>query len=125
VNNNGSGGSFCTQAANDAAQLSHLSSGLVTPGATPNVAAVKQLIATLDQAVDSLDSAAPSEIASDFHTLRSAYDQAASEAQSASTFQQLATVFTKLDNASLKSAATHVEDYFKNTCGITPPASTP
>jgi hypothetical protein len=112
------GGSFCNQAAGYAAQFSHLGSGLFTPGATPSVTGVKQVIAEVDQAVDSLDSSAPGEIASDFHALRAAYDQANSRAQAATTFQQLETVFSGLDNTALKASSTRVEDYFKNTCHI-------
>jgi hypothetical protein len=113
-----SGGSFCNQAAGYASQFSHLGSGLFTPGATPSVSSFKQLIAEVDQAVDTLDGSAPGEIAPDFHALRSAYDQANSRAQSATTFQQLEGVFSGLDSAALKASSTRVTDYFKNTCGI-------
>jgi len=118
--NNG-GSSFCTQVGTDAAQLSHLGSGLAaSPGAVPDISTYKELIGTVAQAIDNLDGSAPGEIASALHTLRTAYDQANSQAQSANTLQELSAAFIGLGSTSVKAAATSVTNYFKTTCGVNP-----
>jgi hypothetical protein len=119
-----SGSSFCTQAASIVAQFAHIGSTFqgTTPGATPNVNAFKQLIATVASAIDSLDSSAPGEIASAFHVLRSAYDQASSQVQSATSLAQVGSALTPLDAAAVKSSATTVKTYLQNSCGITTPS---
>src|SRR5438105_9432032 len=57
------GGSLCEQAVADAAQLRSLSTGLSgSPGAVPTLDSFKHQISAVTQVIDSLDSAAPSEI---------------------------------------------------------------
>ena len=116
---NNAGGSFCSQAAADAAQLRALSTGLATsPGAVPTLESFKHLISSVDQAIDSLDSAAPSEIASDFHAVRAAYDQLNTQVQSATTLQQIGTAASSLSAPALKTSLTNVGNYFNNTCHL-------
>lgn len=117
-----SGSSFCLQGAAAVAQLSHISAGFAstTPGATPDVASIKQLFATADSGVDALDSSAPSEISAAFHTLRAAYDQANSQVQAATSLEQLSAAVDGLSSASISSADDQITNYMKNTCGITP-----
>lgn len=117
-----SGSSFCVQGAAAVAQLSQIGRGFAstTPGATPSVASIKQLFATADSAVDALDSSAPSEISSAFHTLRAAYDQANSQVQAATTLDQLSAALDGLDTTSLHSADDQITNYMQNTCGISP-----
>jgi hypothetical protein len=115
------GGSFCDQTRAFIAQVTQLSSGLVapaTPGATLNLTAYKQLIVAIARAVDQLDGSAPGAIASSFHTLRVAYDQASTHAQSAATLQQIAAAFQVIGTPVVKTADDSVTNYLKNTCGI-------
>jgi hypothetical protein len=118
------GGSFCTQAVGFAAQLAAVSHGFssVSPGATPSVTAFKQLIAAADSAIDSLDSSAPSAIATSFHTLRTAYDQANAQVQSVTSFQQLSTAFASFSAPAVKDAGTAITSYMQTTCGIVSPS---
>jgi hypothetical protein len=101
-------------------QLSHLSAGLfnASPGATPNFVAYKQLIAGVTSAIDGLDSSAPSEIASAFHTLRAAFDQANTQAQSATTFAQVGAATGAISAPAVQSADTAITAYMKSSCGI-------
>ena len=119
-----SGTAFCVQAAATVAQLAHISAGFaaVTPGATPSVTSIKQLFATADSAVDTLDSSAPSEISSAFHTLRAAYDQANSRVQGAATIQDLSTALTGLSTTALTTADTQITTYLQTSCGIATPS---
>jgi len=119
------GGSFCDQTRSVIAQISQLGKSLVptTPGATPNVAAFKQLIGTVTSAIDQLDGSAPGEIASAFHTFRAAYDQANTTVQSATTFDQMSNAFSNTDTPAVKSAGDQITAYLKNTCGINPSAT--
>lgn len=114
------------------AQFAHVGSAfaVTSPGATPNVNAFKQLLASGTSAIDSLDSQAPSEIASAFHIERVAYDQANAQAQSASTIADVGKVFASFGQPAVKSAASQVSAYISAKCGIAPggattPASTP
>jgi len=122
---NGGGGSFCDQSKNVVAQLAQLGKSLTpsSPGATPNVSGFKQLIAAADSAIDSLDGSAPGEIATAFHTLRTAYDQASAKVQTATTFQEMSSDLAGLDTPAVKTASDQVTAYFKNTCGINPSAT--
>jgi hypothetical protein len=115
-----SGSSFCTQVAAMVAQLGHLTTGIysTSPGATPDVAAFKQLFAVVDSAVDALDSSAPSEIASAFHTLRAAYDPANAQVQSATTFAQVSAALSGLSVPSISSADKSITTYMTSSCGI-------
>jgi hypothetical protein len=101
-------------------QLTHLSAGLfnASPGATPNVVAYKQLIAGITSAIDALDSSAPSEIASAFHTLRAAFDQANTQAQSATTFTQVGAATSAISAPAVQTADTAITSYMKSSCGI-------
>jgi hypothetical protein len=103
------------------AQLSHLSTGFsgASPGATPEIASLKQLIATADAAIDALDSSAPGEIAPAFHTLRAAYDQANSQVQSATTLQQLGPAVSGLGAPAVATADASITAYMTTSCGIT------
>lgn len=115
------GGSFCQQILTFVGQIRQLSSGALggtSPGATPNPSAYKQFFATIASAVDSLDGSAPGEIASSFHTLRAAYDQANTLVQNASTFEQMGTAFSALDSDAIQAANTNVQNYLTNTCGL-------
>jgi hypothetical protein len=116
------GSSFCSSAANIAAQLSHGGTSLfgLSPGATPSLASYKQLIATIAGAIDGFDNAAPSAIASAFHTLRAAYDQANTAAQSANSLQEIGTAFTSLSTQAVKDASSAITTYMGTTCGIAP-----
>jgi hypothetical protein len=117
------GSSFCVQAAGTVAQLAHISTGFaaVSPGATPNVASLKQLFSTADSAVDALDSSAPSAIASAFHTLRSAYDTANAQVQSATTIEQLSAAVSGISVASVSAAGEQITGYMQSSCGIATP----
>ena len=120
----GGGGSFCDQTRSVIAQVKQLSKSVVTsPGATPDVTAFKQLLTTITSAIDSLDGSAPGEIATAFHTFRTAYDQANTKAQTATTFQEVGTAFSAIDTPSVKSSGDQITAYLKNTCGINPSAS--
>ncbi len=116
------GSSFCSAAANIAAQLSHAGTSAfgLSPGATPSLTAYKQLIATATAAIDGFDNAAPSAIASAFHTLRAAYDQANTAVQSATSLQGMATAFTSLSTQAVKDASTAITAYMTSSCGIAP-----
>ncbi len=118
---------FCAQMGAVVAQFSHAGAAFTgtSPGATPDVDAFKHLIASSATAIDGLDSQAPGEISSAFHTLRAAYDQANTQAQAATRFDQLANIFTGLDQGAIKAANQQVDAYLRTKCGITPSASTP
>jgi hypothetical protein len=119
------GGPFCTQVASVISQFAQLGAAFQTaPGATPNVNTFKQLIATEAQVIDQLDSSAPGEIASAFHTLRSAIDQANSQVQSATTFAQIGAAFSSFSSSAVTTANTAITNYFKNSCGISSSTST-
>lgn len=123
VGNNSS--AFCTQAGQVDTALTGVGSALAqTPGATPDLNTLKQLIATGANAFDSLDSQAPSDIASAFHTLRTAYDQANTAAQSATSVDQLSTTFASFGTPAVASAASEITAYIVTKCGFTPGAST-
>jgi hypothetical protein len=124
VGNNSS--PFCTQAGLVVTEIAGLGSALAqtTPGATPDVNAFKQLIAKGATAFDSLDSQAPSDIASAFHTLRMAYDQASTAAQSATSIDQLSTVFASFSTPAVTSAGSEITAYMVSKCGFTPGAAT-
>jgi hypothetical protein len=123
VGNNSS--AFCTQAGVVVAGFANLGTTLAptSPGAVPNLTSIKQVIATGAAALDSLDSAAPSEIASAFHTFRTAYDQANSAAQAATTIDQFTNVFAPFNTPAVTAASTRIESYLATKCGITPSAS--
>jgi hypothetical protein len=114
------GSSFCGQVVGLGAQLHHVSSGLLSasPGATPDVNAYKQLFATATTAIDGLAGSAPSEISTQFQTLRSAYDQLNSQIQRATSFTQLGTAFSTLGTPAVTSAAQAITAYMTNTCGL-------
>jgi hypothetical protein len=117
------GSSFCSAAAGIGAQLSHAATGLLgglSPGATPDLAAYKQVIATTTAAIDGFDNAAPGAIASAFHTLRNAYDQANTAVQSATTLEQMSTAFTSLSTQAVRDAGTAITTYMTSSCGIVP-----
>ncbi|MBV8445169.1 MAG: hypothetical protein JOZ92_04560 [Candidatus Dormibacteraeota bacterium] len=120
---NNNSGDFCTQAAQTVAQFSQISSEFQNTTQTPSVDSIKQLIASADTAFDSLDSNAPSAIASSFHTLRSAFDQASTQVQSTSTFDQMANAFDGLNSPNVQSASTQVDNYLQSTCHINPSAT--
>ena len=124
VGNNSS--PFCTQAGLVVTQIAGIGSSLAqaTPGATPDVNTFKQLIARGATAFDSLDSQAPSDIASAFHTLRMAYDQANTAAQSATSFDQLGTIFASFSTPAVTAASSQISAYMVSKCGFTPGAST-
>ncbi|MFI5313195.1 MAG: hypothetical protein ACHQ06_03440 [Candidatus Dormibacteria bacterium] len=117
---------FCTQAGALVTQLAGLGAALSqsSPGAAPSVTTLKQFIAAGATALDSMDSQAPNEIASAFHTLRTAYDQSNTAAQSATTLDQLTTDFAQLSTPAVTSAGDTVTTYMQSKCGITPAAST-
>jgi len=118
------GGSFCNQTRSVITQVGQLGRSVIpSPGATPNVTEFKQLLATVTSAVDTLDGSAPSEIATAFHTFRGAYDQANSQAQSATTLQEVGAAFSSIDVPAVKTAGDQISSYLKNTCGINPSAS--
>lgn len=116
------GSSFCTEARGIGTQLSHIGSSIVgsSPGATPDVTAFHQIIATVTSAIDALDASAPSEIAAAFHTLRSTYDQLNTQAQSATTLEQVSAMFASLDTQAVKDADAAITSYLGTTCGVTP-----
>jgi hypothetical protein len=117
------GSSFCSSAAGIGAQLSHVSTGLfagLSPGATPSLSAYKQLIATVSAAIDGFDNAAPSAIASAFHTLRAAYDQANTVVQNATSLQDISAAFTSLSTQAVKDASSAITTYMTSSCGIAP-----
>lgn len=114
------GSSFCVQVLSLGTQLKHVSNGFLSasPGATPDVNAYKQLLATATSAIDGLAGSAPSEISAQFQTLRSAYDQVNAQVQGITSFTQLGTVFTALGTPAVKSAADAITAYMTNTCGF-------
>jgi hypothetical protein len=99
-----------------------VSSGFLSasPGATPDVNAYKQLFATATTAIDGLAGSAPSEISTQFQTLRSAYDQLNSQIQGVTSFTQLGTAFSTLGTPAVSSAAKAITAYMTNTCGFKP-----
>ncbi len=117
---------FCTQAGLLETGIGGLGSALTqtTPGATPDLNSLKQLLAQGATEFDSLDGQAPSDIASAFHTLRMAYDQANTAAQSATSTDQLSTIFASFGTPAVASAASEITAYIVTTCGFTPGAST-
>jgi hypothetical protein len=118
------GGSFCDQTRTVIAQLGQLGKAIVpSPGATPDVTSYKQLLSTVAAAIDVLDGSAPSEIASDFHTFRAAYDQATTQVQSATTFTEVSAAFTTLSTPAVKAAGDHISAYLQTSCGINPSAT--
>jgi hypothetical protein len=107
------------------AQFSQLTAGLgAAAGTTPSLAGIKQLIATEAGLLDSLDSSAPSEIAADFHTLRTAIDQASTQVQGATTIQQIGTAFSSFSTPAFSSASKNVSNYVGTSCGIKTSSST-
>jgi len=131
-NNNGGGGSvnvgngsFCDQTKSAIAQIEQLSKSFVpaTAGATPDVASFKTLIANVTSAIDQLDGNAPGEISSAFHTLRTAYDQANTQVQTATTLEQIGNAFSTVDTDQVKAASDQISKYLQNSCGINPSAS--
>jgi hypothetical protein len=120
------GSSFCQQAKQVAARLTSLSSGLIgtSPGATPSLDSYKQLFATTAGAIDGLDSNAPGAISNQFHQVRSAYDQANQQIQSATSLQGMSAALTSVGGASLQAANTAISNYFTSVCGISSGAST-
>ena len=119
-------GSFCTQAASLAGQLAQASSAFAASGAgqTPDVNSIKQLIAADTAVVDTLDSSAPSEIASAFHTLRMAVDQGNAQVQSATTLQQVGSAFAVLNTAAVRSATQTISAYVKTCTGASASSTT-
>ena len=109
------GGSLCTSAQGNETALTHIGTG-ITNTTTPTVADFQQLVHSVDQAVDSLDSSAPSAIASDFHAIRAAYDQANTQVQGATSMQQISAAFSVIGSASLRPHITNVENYFQANC---------
>jgi hypothetical protein len=124
VGNNSS--AFCTQAGLAVTQIAGIGSALApaTPGGVPDLNSFKQLIARGATAFDSLDSQAPSEIASAFHTLRGAYDQANTAAQSATSIDQLSTIFASFSAPAVTSAGTEITAYMASKCGFSVPGTT-
>jgi len=118
-------GSFCDQTKSAIAQIDQLGKSFAptSPGATPNVEGFKTLIAQLTSAIDQLDGNAPGEIASAFHTLRAAYDQANTQVQTATTLDQIGTAFQTVDTDAVKTAGDQITTYLHNSCGINPSAS--
>lgn len=127
--NGGNGGDFCGNVASFITQFRQATTGLfnnISPGATPDVNGIKSLYQSIASEIDSLDGQAPSEIAADFHTLRTAFDQANTKVQSVTTFQQFDQAVAPLDTSQVQTADKHVQDYMQNTCHITPePSTTP
>jgi hypothetical protein len=74
--------------------------------------------------LDSLDSSAPSEIASDVHIVRAALDQANSQVQSASTLEQLSSAFAALSAPAVAAAGMHIGTYVSTACGISSTSTT-
>ena len=89
-----------------------------SPGATPDVNGIKQIIAAEAGLLDQLDSSAPSEIAPSFHTLKAAFDAASGQVQSATTLQQLGAAFSAFNTPAVTSAGTTISAYAKNSCGL-------
>jgi outer membrane murein-binding lipoprotein Lpp len=114
------GGSFCGQVVGLGAQLQHVSSGFLSasPGATPDFDAYKQLFATATSAIDGLAGSAPSEISTQFQTLRSAYDQLNSQVQAATSFTQFGAAASTLGTPAVANAAKAITAYMTNTCGF-------
>ena len=114
------GSSFCVQVLSLGAQLQHVSGGFLSssPGATPDVNAYKQLLATVTTAIDGLAGSAPSEISAQFQTLRTAYDQLNTQVQGVTSFTQLGTVLSGLGTPAVTSAAKAITAYMTNTCGF-------
>ncbi|HET9051868.1 MAG TPA: hypothetical protein VFO60_09195 [Candidatus Dormibacteraeota bacterium] len=113
----GGGSGFCQQAASAIAQLNHLNAGLLGAGTT--IDSVKQLFAADASVIDSLDNAAPSEIASDAHVVRAAFDQTNSNVQAAKTLQDLSTAVSPFEAPAVKTASDNLNAYGRTTCGIT------
>jgi len=115
----GSGSTFCQQAQQVETAFTALGQSVSSGTTTPDVATVEQLLQQGAQALDGLDAQAPSEIATAFHHLRTVYDQAAQQAQGATSLDQLSSPLAALNDSSLQSDQTTVNNYMKNTCGIT------
>lgn len=114
------GSSFCGQVVGLAAQLKHVGSSFLSasPGATPDFNAYKQLFATVTSAIDGLAGSAPSEISTQFQTLRSAYDQLNSQVQAATSFTQVGAAGSTLGTPAVASADKAITAYMTNTCGF-------
>lgn len=124
-NSGGGGGDFCSQAQNAVNQFTQIGQQFNNQGSgqTPSVQSFKQLFASATQVFDQLDSSAPSAIASDFHTLRTAMDQANSQAQNATTMEQLSSAYQPFSSQQVQTASDHVDTYMRDTCHITPQPS--
>jgi hypothetical protein len=118
---------FCQQAATLVAQFAPIAAAFSNPSPIPDsrIAFVKQAVAAAAATIDRLDGVAPLTISSLFHTLRQAYDQANTHAQAATTVAALNSAFSVLSDPGVEPANTAVSDYIQNSCGVTPPASTP
>jgi len=114
------GSSFCGQVVGLGAQLQHVGSGFLSasPGATPDFNAYKQLFATATSAIDGLAGSAPSQISTQFQTLRTAYDQLNSQVQAATSFTQFGAAISTLGTPAVASAAQAITAYMTTTCGF-------
>ena len=109
------GDPFCTQSATFKTQIAHIGTG-VTTTSTPTLDDYKALINSVDQALDGLDAAAPSAIASDFHTARAAYDQANTQVQAATSMQQIGQIFQGVGTPAIHTAATNISAWYQANC---------
>ena len=118
---------FCQQAATLVAQFAPIAAAFSNPSPIPDsrIAFVKQAVAAAAVTIDRLDGVAPLTISSLFHTLRQAYDEANTHAQTATSVAALNAAFSVLSDPGPEQANTAVSDYIQNSCGVTPPAATP
>ena len=125
--NGGSGSSFCQQAQQASTDITDLgtafASSIAGGTSTPDPSAFKQLMQQASQDLDNLDSQAPSDIASAFHHLRTVFDQVNSQIQSASSFDDMQSPVAALNDSSVQSDQTAVNNYMTNVCHITPAPS--
>jgi len=108
------GSSFC----NSAQSLTQFLSLAGSPSGT-DLQTIKNQLQTLTAAIDQMDSNAPSDIASDMHSLRQAIDQSNTKAQSASNTDQIGSAFgSQSSSSALNDAGNRVTAYVQQHCGI-------
>lgn len=111
----GPGSDFCNGAKSVQSTLDAFASFFTT---TPSLSDLKAAIQAATNAVDSTDSAAPSDISADTHKLRTALDGANSKVQSANDVTSAGAALTALNTSDYTATGDRVDAYVKSHCGF-------
>jgi hypothetical protein len=112
----GAGGDYCTIAKS----LATASNGFSSLSPSSDVSQVKSLIATFAAEIDAAAAQAPSSVAADWNTLKTAYDSANQAVQSAKTTTDAFSVLTtKFDSPAISTAGKNIDAATKSACGFT------